>query len=317
MWKELLSKDKLVSSPASNAPIGVWTDYCELLCISSEQNQIDQDEISSIIIKSSDFQSKDAENIPKGRKERLTSKLEDVYAHITLRNNLLSERYPFIINSDGQLSLKNNEFSELQKLYILLLLSSNLCYIKNYHNLTSDFEVICLLYMRRLFPSMIFKLFGSSNTNKKLTKDDCISDTKLKERMIKLSEFVSVSYKKENVERIPDSNHGDGGLDIVGIRKMGDNRKSIPIMFGQCACSREEWSPKQYSLNDNQWLKFLEIISTSIQKYMFIPDWYMNSDKQFENDLDITSCVLIDRLRIMNLADESFVSNCCSIIEED
>ena len=61
-------------------------------------------------------------------------------------------------------------------------------------------------------------------------------------------------------------------------------------------------------------MKYLEIISTSIQKYIFIPDWYMNSDKQFENDLDITSCVLIDRLRIMNLADESFVSNCCSLI---
>ena len=149
MWKELISKDKLVSSPASNAPIGVWTDYCELLCISSEYSQIDQDEISSIIIKSSDFQSKDIENLPKGRKERLTSRLEDVYAHITLRNNILSERYPFVINTNGQLSLKNNDFSELQKLYILLLLSSNLCYIKNFHYMFAAFgkngQMVCIV----------------------------------------------------------------------------------------------------------------------------------------------------------------------------
>lgn len=315
MWNDLISNDKLVSSPASNDSIGVWTDYCELLCMSSDNMQIDQDEISSIIIKSLDFQN--IESLPKGRKERLTSKLEDVYSHIMLRNNILSERYPYYINKDGQLCLKNSEVSELQALYLLLLLSSNLKYTKKIHGLTSDFEVICLLYMRRLFPSMIFKLFGSSNINNKLTNDDCISDTKLKERMVKLSEFVSVSYKKDSVDHISDMDHGDNGLDIVGIRKMGDDRKSIPIMFGQCACSREEWSEKQYSLSNDHWAKYLEIMSTSIQKYIFIPDWYMNSEKQFENELDITSCILVDRLRIMKLADNSFISNCCSLRKKE
>lgn len=317
MWKELLSEDRLVSAPKINAPLGVWTDYCELLCISLDSCQIDQDEISSIVIKSYDFQSEDENSHTKDRKERITSVLEDVYGHISLRNNMLSERYPFTINTDGQICLKSSSLSKIQKLYILLLLSSNLKYIKNCHSLTSDFEVICLLYMKQLFPSMIFKLFGSSNTNGLLPAENYISDTKLKERILKLSEFISVLYDKEDVEKISDYDHGDGGLDIVGIRNMGDNRKSVPVMYGQCACSREEWAQKQLSLSDTQWGKFLKVWSTSIQKYIFIPYWYMNSDKQFENELKITSCVLVDRLRLMNLADESFISNCCSIIEED
>jgi hypothetical protein len=171
--------------------------------------------------------------------------------------------------------------------------------------------------MKQLFTSMDFKLFGSSNTNRLLSEKNYISDSKLKERILKLSEFISVPYDKEDVERLSDYDHGDGGLDIVGIRNMGDNRMSVPVMYGQCACSREEWSQKQFSLSDTQWGKFLKIWSTSIQKYIFIPYWYMNSEKQFENELKITSCVLVDRLRLMNLADESFASYCCSLIEED
>ncbi len=317
MWEDLLSEDRLVSAPILTASLGVWADYCELLCISSESKKIDQDEIISIIIKSYDFQIEEKNNQTKGRKEKLTSILEDVYGHIYLRNNILSERYPFMINTDGQLCYKTDSLSKLQTLYVLLLLSSNLRYIKKCHPLTSDFEVICLLYMKQLFTSMDFKLFGSSNTNRLLSEKNYISDSKLKERILKLSEFISVPYDKEDVERLSDYDHGDGGLDIVGIRNMGDNRMSVPVMYGQCACSREEWSQKQFSLSDTQWGKFLKIWSTSIQKYIFIPYWYMNSEKQFENELKITSCVLVDRLRLMNLADESFASYCCSLIEED
>lgn len=313
MWKDLLSEDRLVSAPLYNAPLGVWTDYCELLCISSESNQIDQDEISSIIIKSNDFQNENEKRQTNGSKEKLTSILEDVYGHIILRSKMLPKGYPFTINSDGQLCLNIRFLTKLQTLYILLLLSSNLSYIKNIHSLTSDFEVVCLLYMKRLFPSMIFKIFGSSNINTLLSADNYISDTKLKERILKLSEFISVSCDKENLELLSDQDHGDGGLDIVGIRNMGDNRMSIPVMYGQCACSREDWAQKQSSISELQWGKFLRLWSTSIQKYIFIPYWYMNSDKQFENELKISSCVLVDRLRLMNLADDSFVSNCCSL----
>ena len=113
MWKELLSEDRLVSAPKIKAPLGVWTDYCELLCISLDSSQIDQDEISSIVIKSYDFQSEDENSQTKDRKERITSVLEDVYGHISLRNNMLSERYPFTINKDGQICLKSSSLSKI------------------------------------------------------------------------------------------------------------------------------------------------------------------------------------------------------------
>ena len=295
-----------------SATIGVWTDYCELLCLSEDNNQIDRDQMSSIVIKSDDFANA-GERAQKMRKEKLSTRLQDVYTHVLLRKQILGANYPFDINEDDQLFLKTGELTGMEKLYIFLLYASNLEYMKSSHDLTSDFEVVCLMYMRKLFPSMVFKLFGSSNGNTKLQAEDVISDVKLSDRIISLSKFITISLDPEGLSRINKHNHGDGGLDLVGVRLMGDDRKSIPIIFGQCACSYDQWSAKQQSISDRQWEKFLRTWETSIQTYIFIPIWNMNSEKQFEDDLELSRCVLVDRQRILHLADDSIVQNLTSL----
>lgn len=295
-----------------SATIAVWTDYCELLCLSEDNEHIDRDQISSIIIKSDDFATS-SERAQKMRKDNLSTKLQDVYTHVFLRRQILGSNYPFDINDDDQLYLKSGELSGQEKLYIFLLYASNLEYMKSVHGLTSDFEVVCLMYMRKLFPSMDFKLFGSSNGNTKLQADDVINGVKLGDRIINLSKFITVSPYPEVLGKINKYNHGDGGLDLVGIRQMGDDRKSIPVIFGQCACSYDQWSAKQQSISDRRWEKFLRIWETSIQTYIFIPVWNMNSEKQFEDDLELSRCVMVDRQRILHLADDSIVQNLTSI----
>ena len=158
-----------------SATIGVWTDYCELLCLSEDNNHIDRDQMTSIVIKSDDFANA-GERAQKMRKDKLSTKFQDVYTHVSLRKQVLGSSYPFDINDDDQLYLKESERTCLEKLYIFLLYASNLEYMKSVHDLTSDFEVVCLMYMRKLFPSMVFKLFGSSNGNTKLQADDVIND---------------------------------------------------------------------------------------------------------------------------------------------
>lgn len=310
--KDLISTAKLVTSPDMSATIGVWTDYCELLCLSEDNNHIDRDQMCSIVIKSDDFANA-GERAQKMRKERLSTKFQDVYTHVLLRKQVLGINYPFDINKDDQLYLKVEELTCQENLYIFLLFASNLEYMKSVHNLTSDFEVVCLMFMRKLFPSMVFKLFGSSNGNTKLQADDVINDVKLSDRIISLSKFITVSMDPEGLSKINKHNHGDGGLDLVGVRLMGDDRKSIPVIFGQCACSFDQWSAKQLSISDNQWKKYLRTWETSIQTYIFIPIWNMDSEKQFENDLELTHCVLVDRQRILHLADDNFIQILTSI----
>ena len=310
--KELISIAKLVTSPDMSATIGVWTDYCELLCLSEDNNCIDRDQMSSIVIKSDDFANA-GERAQRMRKDKLSTKFQDVYTHVLLRKQVLGDNYPFDINEDDQLYLKPGELTCQEKLYIFLLYASNLEYMKSIHELTSDFEVVCLMYMRKLFPSMVFKLFGSSNSNTKLQTDDVINDVKLSDRIINLSKFTTVSLDPEGLSKIKKHNHGDGGLDLVGVRLMGDDRKSIPVIFGQCACSYDQWAAKQLSISDSKWKKYLRTWETSIQTYIFIPIWNMDSEKGFENDLELTHCVLVDRQRILYLADDSLVQNLTSI----
>ena len=310
--KDLISTAKLVKSPDISATIGVWTDYCELLCLSEDNKQIDRDQLSSIVIKSDDFANA-SERAQKMRKDKLSIKFRDVYTHVLLRKQLMGDVYPFDINEDDQLCLRVEELAGQNKLYIFLLYASNLEYMQSVHELTSDFEVVCLMYMRKLFPSMVFKLFGSSNGNTKLNADDVINDVKLSDRIINLSKFITVSLDPEGLSKISQRNHGDGGLDLVGVRLMGDNRKSIPVIFGQCACSYDQWSAKQQSISDRQWEKYLRTWETSIQTYIFIPIWNINSEKQFENDLELSHCILVDRQRILHLADDSIVQNLMSI----
>lgn len=315
MMKDVISSDKLVKAPATNEAINMWTDYCELQCLVSDGFKIDQDQLSSIMLKSYDFSEYTARR-EQNKKERLTTFLNDVYTQVRQRGQLLGDKYPFEIDSDEQLSLKEIELSGLNLLYILLLCASNLCYMKSINSLTSDFEVICLYYMRKQFPTMEFKLFGSSNTNTYLCPEDVINDSKLKDRIVSLSKFISVSYHKDMVDRLSPYNTGDGGLDLVGVRPMGDERKSIPVIFGQCACSPDQWSAKQQSVGDSHWKKFLHTWETSFQRYIFIPIWYLNNENQFEDELKITECVVVDRLRILNVADDTFITKCTSV-EQD
>lgn len=312
MMKDLISNDKLVKAPDTSEPINSWTDYSELLCIIAYDGHIDQDQLCSAAIKSDDFAVL-SDRKQKNRKENLTTKFKDVYDHIALRQQLLGENYPFEIDPDDQLCFKSDDLTGLQKLYVLLLCASNLSYMTSNTSLTSDFEVVSLLYMRTLFPGMTFKLFGSSNTNTSLQPTDVINDSKLSDRIISLSKFISVTYNEKTLACLSPHDLGDGGLDLVGVRPLGDERKSIPVIFGQCACSPEQWPSKQQSISETQWSRFLQTWETSFQRYMFIPVWYMNSDKQFENELKLSKCVIVDRLRFMKLADHSFINMCSSL----
>lgn len=321
-WSNIISENKLVQSPASSAAIREWTDYCELLTLSTEGGKLDSDQLCDRILKSMDFKAIDEDRLSKKEKrekERITSRIQDVYAHVKLRLSLLHEKYPFSINDDDQLCLSIDGAKREQILYLILLCASNLRYTKNITSLTSDLEVISLLYMRKLYPSMIFKLFGSSNTNPHLTSEDSISDVKLKDRIVKLADFTFIGYHGDEVNEINEQDHGDGGLDIVGIRSINDGRRSVPVMFGQCACSREQWQQKQFSTSNDAWEKYLKTYTTSIQRYIFVADWSINSDKQLADEIDITKSVFIDRQRLMMLADGSFLEKCgtVDIISED
>lgn len=310
MLSDIINIDSLVSAPHNSAKTFVWADYCELLCLSNEYKAIDSDQICSIILKSDDFSPREEVDFSqeKNKKELLSPIVEDVFNLVTLRKKILGDIYPFSF-VDEQLICAPSGFTDAHILYLFLLFAANLRYMTSIHQLTSDFEVLCLDYMKALFPEMSFKIFGSSNSNNVVSQDYFFHKVKLKDRIIELSSFINTPTT-DTVGQINDNNHGDEGLDIVGTRPMGDERYSIPVFFGQCACSRDEWVNKQLSISKDKWNKWLKTWSTSIQGYMFIPQWDMNLQKEWVSALDIQDVVLVDRLRLLLALPSTSINHC-------
>jgi hypothetical protein len=93
---------------------------------------------------------------------------------------------------------------------------------------------------------------------------------------------------------------GDGGLDIVGWKRPGDDNKSFLLMFGQCACTLEEWEEKQHSSSAVTWRSYLTLKAPP-SNVTFVPFFYRNSTGDWHADHKIHESILIDRQRLIHL----------------
>lgn len=298
-----IDEDALTSVPSMANPTHEWADFCELVCLISSDS-VSAKDIKKRVTASLDFDPADEVEYPKSRREdKIVGIIEDALSLMKLRKSLLNDIYPFVFDGDNQISKINTEFSNKQIIYVVLLLSANLKYIKYHNKFTSDFEIICLYCMRSFLPKANVKLFGSSNVGR-LEDGDKFINSKLKNRLKELEEFLSIDIHNDTIAQIHETNLGDGGLDIVATIDMNDNRISHPVFFAQCACGKNAWEQKQLSISENEWGKWLHTYQTSIQKYIFVPALLMTNDKDWINKTDITNAILIDRLRILSLCQE-------------
>lgn len=301
--KKAVNEDSLTSTPLMSDPTHEWADYCELVCLISSDS-ISSEDIKKRVGISADFEPKDVIERSKSlREDKISGIVEDAFSLMRLRQSLLTDMYPFVVNEDGQVSESNVSYSHKQIIYTLLLLSANLKYVKHFNNFTSDFEVICLYSMRSFLPNANVKLFGSSNVCS-LGDEDKFINTKLKQRCQELGEFLSIDIHNDTINLIPEKNLGDGGLDIVATIDMNDKRISHPVFFAQCACGKDAWMQKQLSTSHLEWDKWLHTYQTSIQNYIFVPSFLMTNDKEWVDKTDITHAILIDRFRILTLCNE-------------
>lgn len=301
--KKAINEDTLTSTPTMSDPTHEWADFCELVCLISSDS-ISSEDIKKRVGISADFEPKDEIEHPKShREDKISGIVEDAFSLMRLRQSLLTDMYPFVVNEDGQISEININYSHKQIIYTLLLLSANLKYVKHRNNFTSDFEVVCLHSMRSFLPNALVKLFGSSNVCSLGDKDKFIN-TKLKQRCQELGKFLSIDIHNDTIEQLAENNLGDGGLDIVATIDMHDKRNSHPVFFAQCACGKDAWEQKQLSTSLYEWSKWLHTYQTSIQNYIFVPSFLMTNNKEWLNKTDITHAILIDRLRILTLCNE-------------
>jgi len=222
--------------------------------------------------------------------EKWTSQILGWFNTLIIRQNLYSDFYPFIINTDT-IQLKE-ELTNKHKLYLFLLLNSNLKYIKETSNLTADFEELSLIAFTKYLPSSakVYR-FGKSMTANRYTGH-------ITKKINKLAEDLKFSPKyKPHFFDVNDN--GDGGLDIVSWIPFDndENQNNIQVFLGQCATGKE-WNKKQWEpCKMTNYIDF----QANPQNVIFIPYDGRNINREFEEEGRMLKNIYFDRIRLLYL----------------
>lgn len=218
------------------------------------------------------------------------------------RSLLYEDEYPFVL-AENQIKLKDH-LSDKNKLYLFLLLASNLNYFKVIlPELTKDFELLSYYSLKSYLPEKaIVKSFGKNS----------IYTGNAREKIISLSNDIKIDVNDKKVSCIPDENVQERGLDIIAWVPFKDKVPNMLIMLCQCACGKK-WNEKQYDT-----MRFKEYFSfdkTPIHA-MFIPYSISkpSANKFHQHDEILSDHIFFDRKRIIEQFDNlDFVEQLQSI----
>ncbi|WP_422410184.1 MULTISPECIES: hypothetical protein [unclassified Endozoicomonas] len=272
-----------------------FADFIELLALSQDEEGISKDEASERIFDDGDNQNEETTN----------DFLTDCYELIAYRSDIYGENYPFLLDDNETLKLREDQ-TNLNRAYIFLLLCS--CTSKLDRSVASDlrrdFEHLCNSAIKYYLP--IFSdchIFGKSG----LETDRYSGHISQKLRLLARDLGTNTTF---DVDDFAASDTGDKGLDIVAWSHIpGDTYKNYnQIYFAQCATGRD-WKNKQHepdkinnhlSLNNNYTIMIC------------IPYDSRKTNGKPSDHTDITVPIFIDRYRLLSL-----LGNGVSITELD
>jgi len=234
------------------------------------------------------------------------SRIREWFEILNIRKSVFKHFYPFEI-TDETITLKT-DLTGLQKLYIFLLLSANLGYMRNMNLLTSDFEELSLEVLKKYLPNHAeVHRFGKSM----LDFDRYTGH--IKDKINLLAEDLKYRTKYE-AHYFADTDNGDGGLDIVAWIPFeeDENYNNIQVHLCQCATGKE-WHKKQDDI-DKFYGNYIEF-KTQINPTLFIPYDGRNADRTFNEEGKIKKSLMFDRIRILFLLEgneERIINNLSS-----
>lgn len=291
-----------------------WADYIELLCLANLDEELSVQDIvdrltERIDLGESKFYEDETESIEDdtkigSRQPEISDKLEievsDWFKLLQVRSSLYGTAYPFII-TDNEIKRKRQRFTKQQKLYVYLLLCSNL-YLFEFDTringiLANSFELISHSTLKKILPSQaVSHLFGSNPLNRTGKYGSRFSFWQ------KINQLADDLFSKLHPEvdelNYPSNHRGDDGLDIVAWIPTGEPVSNSLIFLAQCACRPNEWITKQSQSSYDAWSNKI-VFTTYTNNIMFIPFCFRRADKNWFRAGDIRKSFLVDRKRII------------------
>lgn len=298
----------------------IWCDYIELRCLTHPDKRFARDNLAETVEEFSEmlvdmpeennFDMAPDEDFPLSgaleptQKDKNEAKYSDYFQQLRTRASMFGRAWPFLIDDHGweiRLIATYEELTDTQLLYLQLLLSSLLRYCGEgrRHELTSAFEHLSLrVFTSLLPPHSEVHAFGAAQSHRYRGH--------LYDRLRSLAKDVRGRLLLER-EDFPAQDVGDGGLDIVAWHPMFDTREGIPISFAQCGCSVKDWPEKMLQASPARLAgHFVTMAPWSTYYFMPLDLMDLRTDREvWMRRADFSQAIVIDRLRLIRLADEN------------
>lgn len=278
-----------------------WADYIELLCMLNRDREFSKADVIDRI--------KERRDLGEGLEEDIAStasaaekkdihqlRADNFFTHLDYRAGAFGNYYPFEISGDGDLISLKSGITPSQKLYIFLLVASNLRYVKEdcRGTITTSFETASHEALKRLLPDYAeVHVFGANElragryTGNKWAKINLLAKD-IKEE-VKVKEY---HYMRNDL--------GDQGLDLVAWIPFEDKAEGLLLAFAQCACTSDDWSRKQSSSSPAAWNSTLTFMVFPLN-LAFIPISFRDSSGHWHQPQKIHESIVIDRVRLLFL----------------
>ncbi len=293
-----------------SSDIHLWADYVELRCLTDPDLMISKSDVQAYVQKRKDLrkglddyaddEDSDAENgiIQSPADIKRAARAEDLFRHLEYRAGAFDDFYPFALSKDGDILRRRSRLTMKHKLYVFFLLSSNLGHISNLQHrgkFTEAFEIASVAALKNYLPNGAeVHLFGTNSLNK-----GRYSTGQLLKRIMHLADDLGEQFIGDESEFAPHDT-GDNGLDVVGWIPISDEARGFLLVFGQCACSYEEWPKKQHSSSASHWRGIIKFLAPPCNM-IFIPFCYRRNTGKWYWERRIDETILIDRLRLIKL----------------
>lgn len=284
-----------------------WADYVELLALlnmdgvctadAAVDRILDADAIDEDVVDDEEEVDSGVQSPGDGRSKRVQqrgrvgARVFDAFELIAWRANTYGDAYSFGVAGDKRSVTLRAHLSPANYLYIFLLLAANLRFVASGRSqLTDKFEEVALRVMKEVLPrGADVHVFGKATAQRYVGTAF--------EKIRALSDDIRASlFATPESYRIGDS--GDSGIDLVGWQGLSDQQKNILVYFGQCACSRSDWTKKQLSASPDSLGSQLHTIPRWVT-LMFVPVCFRRVGGEWAVDSDVASVVFFDRLRLL------------------
>ncbi|CAK7010514.1 hypothetical protein [Saezia sanguinis] len=290
--------------PYSNYPF-IWADYVELQTLACENKVFTHNDFTSLLLQNQEC----ACAHPPITQDDANTLWQQLIEHCYQRMSLYAGHYPFIVEQDRS-SIKLNFVltHPKQRLYLGTVLAANMRHLSPEwrDRITQDFAETCHQLFINLMPvgTKIQFLMPSPDQfppheqiqyMARMTRGKALCNPQdFSTHEIPLSSGTPASASKAGI------------VDMMAWHPMGDERDGIPVAIGRCDCASEHWySNQQTLLNLNTQL----YTRHPWANYHFSPIDLYTAEKGWALNNQIGRVILLDRYRILTLAEEYFIYN--------